>query len=138
MFLTKPRRFFYLLGLLCTLPVTSWATDSCLEDLGCRRYTGVGLGVVRDDDKRPFAVKQMVAMRAAKLEAVRSLAEQVHGIKIASRSDVTTSQLLSDRVDVETSSVLYGVRFVKVEPVQQGIYQAVVELDYWQQLQDSK
>jgi hypothetical protein len=110
------------------------AEDICLVDLGCQRFTGVGLGVVRDDDKRPTAIKQVVAMRAAKLEAVRSLAEQIHGIKIATKSDMTTSQLLGDRANMETSSVLHGVRFVKVEPIQPGIYQAVAEIDYyWQQ-----
>ncbi|MEY4593538.1 MAG: hypothetical protein RIR18_2433 [Pseudomonadota bacterium] len=125
-------RFFLLL--LLTLSTAAVAEDLCLEDLGCRRFTGVGLGVVRDDDKRPTAIKQVVAMRAAKLEAVRSLAEQIHGIKIATKSDITTSQLIGDRANMETSSVLHGVRFVKVEPIQLGIYQAVAEVDYyWQQ-----
>lgn len=109
-----------------------FAVDICIDDMGCRRFTGVGLGVVRDDDRRPDNVKQLVAIRAAKLEAVRSLAEQIHGIKVTSKSDLTSSQLLSDRSSMETFAVLHGVRFVKVEPIQPGVYQALAEVDYYQ------
>ena len=41
--------------------------------------TGVGLAAVRPDDERPHNLKQLAAIRAAKLEAIRSLAEQVQG-----------------------------------------------------------
>lgn len=121
-----------LLILLLMSHTAAFAVDICIDDMGCRRFTGIGLGVVRDDDRRPDTVKQLVAIRAAKLEAVRSLAEQIHGIKVTSKSDLTSSQLLSDRSSMETFAVLHGVRFVKVEPIQPGVYQALAEIDYYQ------
>ena len=93
------------------------------------------MGVVRDDDLRPMSVKQVMAIRAAKLEAVRSLVEQIHGINFASKSDMVTSQLLNDRLSVDSNGSLQGVRFVKVEPIGPGIYQAVAEIDLTLQAQ---
>ena len=108
-----------------------YAADPCFEEYGCRRYIGVGLGVVNDDDRRPIVVKQLAAMRAAKLDAIRSLAEQSQGITMASQSESVSSVLQTDKIAVATQGILQQVRFVKVEPMQPGVYQAVAELDIY-------
>lgn len=117
--------------LLVTLLVAQFGLAvACDEEEGCRKYTGIGLGVIREDDSRPMSVKQVVAIRAAKLEAVRSLVEQIFGINVASKSDMLTAQLINDRATLDSAANLKGVRFVKVEPLQPGIYQAVAEVEY--------
>ena len=66
-----------LLGLSAALFVSSAAADGpCWADERCVRITGVGLAAVRPGDERPHNLKQLAAIRAAKLEALRSLAEQ--------------------------------------------------------------
>ena len=72
---------------------------------------------------------QLAAIRAAKLEAIRSLAEQAHGVTLQSRSQSEKSEMGTDSIVVESGATLKGVRFIRVEPVEPGIYQAVAELD---------
>lgn len=122
------KRLLALGGLCCSLS-GAFAAEQCWEDNRCIRITGVGLGAVRVDDERPHNLKQIAAMRAAKLDAVRSLAEQVKGIRLRSASQSVSSELNVDRVVTESEAVLKGVRFVKVEPIQPGLYQAVAEID---------
>ena len=121
---------FPLLGLLLALAAqAALADESCWADTRCIRVTGVGLAAVRPDDERPHNLKQLAAIRAAKLEAIRSLAEQVQGVTLQARSQSDKSGLETDRIVVESEATLKGVRFVRVEPVEPGIYQAVAELD---------
>lgn len=104
------------------------ACDDC-DEFSLTRYTGVGVGAVRPDDPRPLVVKQLMAIRAAKLEALRSLAEQTQGVKLTSKSESAGVSLVSDRITVESQTVLQGVRFIKVEPLENGVYQAIAEID---------
>lgn len=103
--------------------------DTCIEETGCRRFTGVGVSIVRHEDPRPESVKQLLAIRAARVEAIRSLAEQILGVTVQGESAVNASEIVSDKFTANTQGLLNGVRFVKVEPVQPGVYQAVVEID---------
>ena len=106
------------------------ACDDC-DDIALTRYTGVGMAAVRPDDPRPLVVKQLMAIRAAKLEALRSLAEQTKGVTLTSKSEVAGSSLVSDRIAVESQTVLQGVRFIKVEPLENGVYKAIAEIDLY-------
>lgn len=118
-----------LLGLLLSATPVAHAGENCWEDDHCLRLTGVGLGAVRSDDDRPLTLKHLAAMRAAKMDAVRSLAEQAKGIRVQSRSYSTSSELAADRIVMQTDGVLKGVRFLKMESIEPGIYQAVAEMD---------
>ena len=119
-----------MLGLSAMLFVNSAAADGpCWADERCVRITGVGLAAVRPDDERPHNLKQLAAIRAAKLEALRSLAEQAHGVTLQSRSQSEKSEMGADSIVAESGATLKGVRFIRVEPVEPGIYQAVAELD---------
>jgi hypothetical protein len=119
-----------MLGLSAVLFVGNAVADGpCWADERCVRITGVGLAAVRPDDERPHNLKQLAAIRAAKLEAIRSLAEQAHGVTLQSRSQSEKSEMGTDSIVVESGATLKGVRFIRVEPVESGIYQAVAELD---------
>ena len=131
-----------MLGLSAALLVGNAVADGpCWADERCVRITGVGLAAVRlrlagsapfavrPDDERPHNLKQLAAIRAAKLEAIRSLAEQAHGVTLQSRSQSEKSEMGTDSIVVESGATLKGVRFIRVEPVEPGIYQAVAELD---------
>ena len=121
------------LALFASTPLL--ACDDC-DEISLTRYTGVGVAAVRPDDPRPLVVKQLMAIRAAKLEALRSLAEQTKGVKLSSKSEMAGSNLISDRLAIETETVLQGVRFIKVEPLQNGVYQAIAEIDLYSEKSD--
>lgn len=106
--------------------------EFCWEAEGCTRFTGVGLAAVRAGDESSFNQRQLAAIRAAKLDALRSLAEQAKGIRLQTQSANVASELVNDRVDTSLDTTLTGVRYVKVDAIQPGIYQAVVEMDVYQ------
>ena len=122
-------KIVFAIGLLLSVISVAQARERCWEDEQCLRLTGVGLGAVREDDDRPAALRHLAAMRAAKMDAVRSLAEQAKGIRLQSRSHGISSELAADRIVMQTDGVLKGVRFLKVESIEPGIYQAVAEMD---------
>lgn len=121
-------RMLAVLALFASTPLL--ACDDC-DEISLTRYTGVGVAAVRPDDPRPLVVKQLIAIRAAKLEALRSLAEQTQGVKVSSKSESAGASLISDRISVESQTILQGVRFIKVEPIENGVYQAIAEIDLY-------
>lgn len=120
----------WILG-LCLFVSNALAVESCWESEGCQRITGIGFGVVDRRDDRPEQLKHIAAIRAAKVDAMRALAEQVKGVRMRSISQTGQGELTGDRVVAETETLLRGVRFVKVEPIEIGLYQATVELDFY-------
>lgn len=120
---------FVALATLCW--ANAFATEFCWDSDGCTRVTGVGLGAVRTDDGLSFNQQQIMAIRAAKLEALRSLAEQVREFRLQAQSSTIASNLMTDRVEMNIDTKLSGVRYIKVEPIQPGIYQAIAEMDVY-------
>lgn len=106
--------------------------EFCWEAEGCTRFTGVGLGAVHTGDESSFNQRQLMAIRAAKLDALRSLAEQAKGLRLQTQSATVATELVNDRVDATIDTTLTGVRYVKVDAIQPGIYQAIAVMDVYQ------
>ncbi|WP_298444926.1 LPP20 family lipoprotein [uncultured Ferrimonas sp.] len=78
--------------------------------------------------------KMRRAMRAAKLDAYRELAEQVYGQRINGNSEVSELVLKNDHFKVQVDGVIRGAKVIRAYPVD-DTYVAEVELDYrrvWQ------
>lgn len=122
----------FLLGLLAFC--ASWvsqAAEDCTLTGACQRVYGVGHGIVDEDPSRPLLERQLEAIRAARVDALRALAEQARGVRIESVSQGETHRLSGDKAVVRVDTQLQGVRYLKVEPVQPGLYQAIVEMDVY-------
>lgn len=119
----------YLMAIFFCL--NAFGAEYCWDSNGCTRVTGVGHGAVHAGDPSSFNQRQLMAIRAAKLDALRSLAEQVRVFRIQSQSSTIASSLVDDRVETNIDTNLSGIRYVKVEPIQPGIYQAVAEMDVY-------
>ena len=111
--------------------LNAFGAEYCWEAEGCTRFTGVGLAAVHAGDEASFNQRQLMAIRAAKLDALRSLAEQAKGLRLQAQSASVSADLVNDRVDTTIDTTLSGIRYVKVDPIQPGIYQAVVEMDVY-------
>ena len=122
-----------LLSLACLLGCRfAYADAFCFSDQGCQRIAAIGHGLISEDSGQPLAQRQLLAIRAAKVDALRALAEQVRGLRIQSETSSDGYGAVSDRIQTHLDTVLHGIRYVKVEPVDAGIYQALVEIDIQQ------
>lgn len=123
------RRITRLAWLAAVLACGPAVAGECNEENRCTRIIGIGLAAVQDEAETSWAERRVAAVRAAKLDALRSIAEQVHGVRYQSRSQVGGSRLGSDRFSVTAEGVISGVKFVRVEPLDSGIFQATAELE---------
>jgi hypothetical protein len=64
-----------------------------------------------------------MAMRAAKLDAYRSLTEQIHGIQIQGETTIGEAVLTSDKLASALRGLIVGARTVKIEPTSDDTYQ---------------
>lgn len=72
--------------------------------------------------------QRLSAMRASKLDAFRSLAEQLYGTVIYSESLVSETHLRSDSFRTMVDTVVRGAKVVDVRELKEGGYETVVEL----------
>jgi len=112
-----------------TLSGLAQGAETCWRENGCQRISGVGHGFVTPDENRPLAQRHLLAIRAAKLDALRALAEQVKGIHLITLSQLEEARLRTDLVSTRQQTLLQGVRYVSVEPIGNDLYRAVVEID---------
>lgn len=73
-------------------------------------------------------IKQIMAMRASKLDAYRELAEQVYGYQIKGQSDVQNLIASNDKMKAKVEGVIRGARVIKSYPVG-DTYATELELD---------
>lgn len=96
---------------------------------GSGLITARGSGVEPNDPSMSPAEKALMAKRAAKLDALRNLAEEVYGVKITSDSYVRDFVLQSDDTRSRVNTFIQGARVVSEQKMPDGSYQVEVELD---------
>ncbi len=79
-------------------------------------------------DYYPDAQRRLMAMRAAKLDALRSLAERVNGLRIWGGTTIGDMVVEKDRYRVFLDTFIRGAKVMEVSPSEDGAYETVVEL----------
>ncbi len=74
------------------------------------------------------ALRRLQAARAAKLDAYRNLAEQLHGFDFAGESLVEDGRVREDRVRARLSGMIQGAEVVALDTLGNDSYQATVRL----------
>ena len=92
------------------------------------KVTAVGYGAMPLGDGLSSAQRHLLAMRAAKLDAYRALAETVAGIKITGTSTVSGMTLTSDSYKAYIEAYLRGARVVSITPLPDGAIETILEL----------
>lgn len=91
--------------------------------------TAKGYGIVAAQGAVSLDQAKLLAMRAAKVDAYRNLAERLQGLRVNSSSNATAFASQGDAVQTSAEYFVRGARVVSIAPVRDGIYEAVVELD---------
>lgn len=92
------------------------------------KVTAVGYGAMPVGEGLTPAQRHLLAMRAAKLDAYRALAETVAGIKITGTSTVSAMALTSDSYKAYIEAYMRGARIVSITPLPDGAFETILEL----------
>ena len=91
--------------------------------------TATGYAVVSSQPGQSVEQKRLMAIRAARMSAIRELAEQIHGLKVDSNTTVIDLMVQNDTFRGIVSGVIRGARTVRINPTGSDTYETVLEID---------
>lgn len=91
--------------------------------------TGTGYAVISVQNHRTAAQQRLMAIRASRLDAYRSLAEQVYGQYLDANTTVADMIVMSDTFRSRVEGVIYGAVLVSITPVGDDTYETTLSLD---------
>lgn len=92
------------------------------------KISGIGYGAESTFAAYTPGQRRLMAIRSSKLDAYRSLAEQISGIKIDSNTAVSTLTAKNDSFRARVNAVVRGARVVSVTPMADNNYETVLEV----------
>ena len=109
------------------LIVAQQVLDASVEEIPT--LTAVGYAVVSTQPGRSDAQRRLMAIRAARMAAMRDLAEQIHGLKVDSNTTVVDLMVQNDTFRGVVSGTIRGARTVRINPTGADTYEIVLEID---------
>jgi len=94
-----------------------------------RPLLATGYAVISIQPHHLPAQQRLLAIRAAKLDAYRGLAEQVYGQYLDGATTVADATLRSDRVRSRVEGLIHGAEVVNIAPVGNDTYEMTLSLD---------
>jgi hypothetical protein len=91
--------------------------------------TATGYAVVAVQNHKNPAQQRLLAIRASKLDAYRSLTEQVYGQQLDATTTVADMTVMSDTFRAKVEGVIYGAVLVSIAPVGDDTYETTLSLD---------
>ncbi|MBT3308245.1 MAG: hypothetical protein HOL04_10240 [Gammaproteobacteria bacterium] len=92
-----------------------------------QRFRAVGFGTSAESWATE-GQNQLLAIRTAKLDAYRTMAEQVYGFRITGSTTVSAMTVKSDRLRVEVDALIRGAKVVSVQPIAEDVYEVTLEM----------
>ena len=93
------------------------------------KIVAIGHGSISNYGQHNGGQQKLMAMRAARLDAYRNLAEQVYGFKLTGSTTVNSFASQSDSVRAYIDTFLRGARIASIGANQDGLYEAQAELE---------
>ena len=91
--------------------------------------TAVGYAVVSTQPGKSDAQRRLMAIRAARMAAIRELAEQIHGLQVDSNTSVVDLMVQNDTFRGVVTGIIRGARTVRINPTGSDTYEIVLEID---------
>jgi hypothetical protein len=112
-------------------PLTIRANETTQKPLIEKRetLTATGYAVISIQNHRIPAQQRLLAIRAAKLDAYRSLTEQVYGLKLDASATVADMVVQNDTFRSRVEGVIYGATLVTITPTGDDTYETTLSLD---------
>jgi hypothetical protein len=90
---------------------------------------GVGYAAISIQPGKTRVQKQLMAIRASRLAAMRELAEKIYGLDINSYSSLSETVMQSDTLRGTVSGLVRSARTVSIGPIKTDIYETILEID---------
>jgi hypothetical protein len=119
------------LALICALATAGCAAhDDPLLTAGASAppLRAIGYATVSSQPGRTPAQKQLNAIRAARLAAMRDLVEKIYGSDVSGRTSAVEGRIVVDSARSDVEGLLRGVRVVRIHPYQSDVYEAELEV----------
>ena len=119
------------LNVLTATQPNAVTTASMITPLVEKRETLVATGyaVISVQNHKNPAQQRLLAIRASKLDAYRSLTEQVYGQQLDATTTVADRTVMSDTFRAKVEGVIYGAVLVSIAPVGEDTYETTLSLD---------
>jgi hypothetical protein len=91
--------------------------------------TATGYAVISVQNHRNPAQQRLLAIRASKLDAYRSLTEQVYGQQLDASTTVADMTVQNDVFRTRVEGVIYGAVLVSITPAGDDTYETTLSLD---------
>jgi outer membrane protein FlgP len=107
------------------------ARASMIQPLVEKRETlmATGYAVISVQNHRVPAQQRLLAIRASRLDAYRSLTEQVYGQQLDATTTVADMVVQNDTYRTKVEGVIYGAVVVSITPVGEDTYETTLSLD---------
>lgn len=92
-------------------------------------FMATGYAVISVQNHKNPAQQRLLAIRASKLDAYRSLTEQVYGQQLDATTTVADMTVMSDTFRAKVEGVIYGAVLVSIAPVGEDTYETTLSLD---------
>jgi len=134
-FVFRPFKIFILSSLVMLLASCSMTVDdynaavvqTMVGEKGNIVATGYAVISVQPHDNP--AQQRLLSIRASKLDAYRSLMEQVYGQYLNANTTVGQMMVESDTFRARVQGVIYGAYLVSITPVGEDTYEVTMSLD---------
>lgn len=91
--------------------------------------TGLGFAQVSGQPGKTPNEKRLMAIRVARMEALRDLTEQVHGIHIDAETTLRDAIVINDRLSGVVEGTIRGARTLRITPRDADSYEVLMALD---------
>ena len=107
------------------------ATAAMLKPLLERRESilATGYAVIGVQNNKNAPQQRLLAIRAAKIDAYRGLAEQIYGMYLDANTTVSDMTVVSDTFRTRVEGVIYGATLSSINPVNNDTYEVTLSLD---------
>lgn len=96
---------------------------------GVQPLKGMGFAQIAGQPGKTTNEKRLMAIRAARMDALRDLTEQVHGIRINAQTTIAHAVVRDDSLSAIVQGTLRGARTVRVTPKGTDSYEVEMVLD---------
>jgi hypothetical protein len=106
------------------LPVPVVAASATVPTISATGYSSIG-----SQPGKTLNQRRLMAIRAARMDAMRMLTEQVHGLTVQGDTQVSENVVQSDVFRASLAGLMSGARTVKIEPKGSDTYAVTLEID---------